>query len=375
MPEIWFWQRIVSPHIAGLAVALAEQGCDVHYVAENEMSPDRSSLGWSLPEMKGVDLRYVRRSKDVKDYVATSSASSVHLCQGVRANGTVSDAQKRLADRGLRHWVLMETIQDTGWIGPLKRFAYKGLFRRQQSRLNGVLAIGYGTPDWVTARGIPPKVVFPFAYFLRDRPVNFTSAPIVGMPFRFAFAGQFVGRKRLPMVVDALASLPCRQAELIVAGSGPLERIWRAYAERHLPGRVRWVGGLPSAIVLDMLGEVDCLVLPSRHDGWGAVVSEALMSGTPAICSDRCGAAGVVASSGVGGVFAHDNPAELASLLARAVASGPPTLEGRTSLAQWATSLGARTGARYLLNILAHVDGQASRPAPPWSERAQSCAA
>lgn len=49
------------------------------------------------------------------------------------------------------------------------------------------------------------------------------------------------------------------------------------------------------------MARADVLVLPSWHDGWGAVVSEALMAGTPAIASDACGSAGVVRASGVGG--------------------------------------------------------------------------
>lgn len=32
--SVWFWQRIVSPHMAGLASALAKRGCQVVYVAE-----------------------------------------------------------------------------------------------------------------------------------------------------------------------------------------------------------------------------------------------------------------------------------------------------------------------------------------------------
>ena len=39
--NIWFWQLIVSPHMAGLAKALAESGHSVTFVAQNEMSADR----------------------------------------------------------------------------------------------------------------------------------------------------------------------------------------------------------------------------------------------------------------------------------------------------------------------------------------------
>jgi glycosyltransferase involved in cell wall biosynthesis len=48
-------------------------------------------------------------------------------------------------------------------------------------------------------------------------------------------------------------------------------------------------------------------VLPSRFDGWGAVVNEALMVGTPVICSDRCGASDVIENGRNGYVFEADN--------------------------------------------------------------------
>ena len=57
----------------------------------------------------------------------------------------------------------------------------------------------------------------------------------------------------------------------------------------------------------EVICESDCLVLPSRYDGWGAVISEALMVGTPVICSDNCGAANVVTASNVGSVFSTND--------------------------------------------------------------------
>ena len=40
--------------------------------------------------------------------------------------------------------------------------------------------------------------------------------------------------------------------------------------------------------------EADLLVLPSRFDGWGAVVNEALGAGTPVLVSDLCGSSYLV---------------------------------------------------------------------------------
>jgi hypothetical protein len=55
--EFVFWQRIVSPHMAGLARELADRGATVTYVAERLVSEERSSMGWAAPLMKGVSLQ------------------------------------------------------------------------------------------------------------------------------------------------------------------------------------------------------------------------------------------------------------------------------------------------------------------------------
>ena len=98
------------------------------------------------------------------------------------------------------------------------------------------------------------------------------------------------------------------------------------------------------------------------------VVSEALMVGTPVICSTACGSAGVVGASGQGGVFNSGDRSELIDQLARAVAGGWVQEPDRIALADWATCLGAKAGAAYLANILHFVSGIGEKPAPPWSK-------
>ena len=118
------------------------------------------------------------------------------------------------------------------------------------------------------------------------------------------------------------------------------------------------------------MAEADVLVLPSLYDGWGAVVSEALMAGAPVIASDACGSAGVVQASGAGGVFCADDRDALEALLVRAIDAGPWPVPARRALAGWAQCLGAHAGAAYLERILAHTEGRAARPLPPWQSDA-----
>jgi glycosyltransferase involved in cell wall biosynthesis len=267
---------------------------------------------------------------------------------------------------GIVPWIAMETVDDTSALGFLKRRYYSSWFARAGQSVAGVLAIGHRTPEWLTDRGVPDEKLFPFAYFLEDQPELQASGPSGNGPFRVAFVGQFIDRKRLPLLVDALEQLKPAPTELVVVGSGPRVEEWRWYANRRLPGRITWLGKVDRSSIPGILRDVDCLVLPSKYDGWGAVVSEALLCGTQAVCSSSCGAAGVVACSGQGGVFTGDRPSDLASVLERIVTAGPPTLRERQALATWARCLGARAGANYFLEILSHMKGQRPRPLAPW---------
>lgn len=331
------------------------------------MSGDRAAQGWAVPDLPGVALVYAATPHAVHQTVAGAPLESVHICQGIRGNGLVSAAQRALAQRGLRQWVVMETVDDSGWRGILRRLEYRRLFMQRRRQVQGILTIGHRTPAWVAARGVPPDRVFPFAYFLPDAPSPPPNRQREPGPFRFVFAGRLIPLKRVDWLITALAGLADPAFELWLVGAGPEEAALRELAGRALGDRVRWLGQLPLPGVTAVMAQADCLVLPSVHDGWGAVVSEALMVGTPVICSDACGAAGVVRASGLGGVFGSADRAALSRLLAEALGKGPLPRAERGALAEWAGCLGGRAGAAYLLQILDHADGRSARPLPPWS--------
>lgn len=363
---VWFWQRIVSPHMAGLAVSLATSGRAVTYVAEQSMSADRAALGWKAPALDALTLRFAPDAAAATRLVATAPSGSIHICQGFRGNGVVGPARTALDKRGLRQWVVMETVEENGWVSTmLKRLEYSRLVRVWRDRIEGVLAIGDSAPAWLIARGMPAERVVPFAYFLSED-VALTPQRPADAPFRFLFIGQCIERKRIDLLIDALARLPELPFELFFVGAGPLETDLRRMAMASLGDRANWLGLRQIDEIPGIMADADCLVLPSRHDGWGAVVSEALMAGTPAICSDRCGAAGVVKASGQGGVFKSGNVDALAQLLGATIAQGRQSRQGRDALREWALCLAAPRGAEYLAAILDRPADAIGRLAPPW---------
>ncbi|CAG9177256.1 hypothetical protein LMG23992_03454 [Cupriavidus laharis] len=363
MLDLWFWQRIVTPHMAGLVSAIAARGHEVHYVAEEPISAKRADLGWDIPDLGKATLHLLSAEGGVSRLASQASPSSIHVCQGMRGNGYVSVVQRLLAESRLRQWVVMETVNDSGWLGAVKRLEYSRLLRTKGRAIEGILASGHATARWLIERGAPATRVYPFAYFLSGSQYSRDDGHASKAGIRFIFVGKFIKLKRLKFLITTLSKLKRKyDFELTVIGSGPLEESLRSEAMAMLPGRVRWVGRVRSPDIPALMATADCLVLPSTHDGWGAVVSEALMVGTPAICTDTCGAAEAVRYSTVGGVFGRDDAEGLLRLLERTIQAGPVHPDARRKTAAWAQCLSAEAGADYLAEILTGD----SVGVPPW---------
>jgi glycosyltransferase involved in cell wall biosynthesis len=217
----------------------------------------------------------------------------------------------------------------------------------------------------VIARGQQRASIFDFCYFLAPQKPKI--APLHDKEvFRLLFVGNLIKRKRVHLILETLAEMPAHVV-LDVVGDGPLRVELEVFADAHLPGRVTFHGARPMPEIPSFMRDADCLVLPSDHDGWGAVVSESMIVGTPVVCSDRCGASVVVRASGRGHVFETFTPRACTEALMAQVAAGASDDAERAALADWATCLTEEAGAAYLDAIITHLRHGHPRPAPPWN--------
>lgn len=364
---IWFWQRMVTPHMAYLAAALASRGHDITYVAEEEIAAERAALGWQLPDLRGVTLRFATSALEAAAQVERAPANTVHLTQGFRSNGNITSAQSAIKSRGQRHFIIMETVDQRGLPGLLKPALYFWHLHRWRSGLDGILAIGAETPAWLRRLAPASLHIFPFAYFLPAHPSLPSS--IGEMPFRFLFVGSLIPRKRLDLLLQVLGDFTTYNFEVEIVGDGPMRAQLEAQAQRILPGRTTFKGVLPISEIPSHMAQTDCLVLPSIHDGWGAVVSEAMMAGTPVICSSACGSRDVVQASGAGGVFDTFDTADLRRLVESTLVRGKIGSDKRLALRSWARCLSAEVGAAYLEALLTGEPTTGFIPPPPWERR------
>lgn len=364
--EIWFWQRILSPHMFHLAKALASAGIRTVYLVEESLSEDRLAQGWCVPEDGNVNVKVLHEFDSLESLVLQAPETAIHICQGLRKNGVVAEVQALLQKHNRRQWVILETINDSGFWGFLKRLEYKRLAILKRGHIEVLLAIGGNTPEWLMKRGFKQSKIFPFAYFLDtvEQPPDRTREKTT--PFAFLTVGQFIFRKRLDLILDALATLKDVNFTLGVAGTGPQEPQLKATGIQLLGSKLNWIGKVKHSDMPMVMKKADCLILASEFDGFGAVASEALIVGTPVICSNQCGVYEIASTSGHCAIFEAGDKHSLIRSIRKMFERGPISIEDRYALAEWATCLTAESGAQYLLDIVGHVERRLDRPEPPW---------
>lgn len=161
-------------------------------------------------------------------------------------------------------------------------------------------------------------------------------APVPAEPV-VVFAGRQIPEKRAPAVVPAVAWARRRVAGLrgLILGDGPdRDAVRAAIAAHDASGFVDAPGFVPTEEVEAALARALCMVLPSRREGYGLIVVEALSLGTPCVVvRDPDNAATELIEDGVNGFVAESvAPEELGAAILR-VHEGGAAL--RESTARW----------------------------------------
>ena len=140
-----------------------------------------------------------------------------------------------------------------------------------------------------------------------------------GEPYAL-FVGALQRRKDAPAAIEALALLGHGAPRLVVVGKdqGGGAEAERAVQRNGLAGRVEFRGHVPQAELAALYRGAACLVFPSRYEGFGLPVLEAMASGTPVVAT-TAGALPEVAG-GAAILVEERNPVALAGGIERAMA-------------------------------------------------------
>jgi glycosyltransferase involved in cell wall biosynthesis len=144
-------------------------------------------------------------------------------------------------------------------------------------------------------------------------------AAALALPERFVLSlATLEPRKGLDVLMDALATIGATAPQLLVVGQAGWGGVDPAAAARRAglpPGRLRVLGRLGDPELAVVLRRATLLVAPSRAEGFGLPVAEAMAVGTPVVCSDA--PALVEVAGGAAAVVPRDDAGALAAAIAK----------------------------------------------------------
>lgn len=264
---------------------------------------------------------------------------------------------------------------------PLETYPWwglKGLFRRLKwwyvlniSYGRKVKAIGYtGDLSYNSYRRsfVAKRRLFDFIYVTKPIDTSvFFSSENKNRPVRLLFVGQIIDRKNILYFTKVFQSLHLPDCTLSIIGTGPCVDELTALI-KNTPA-INYIGKLDNDEVKKRMCSSDVLVLPSKFDGWGAVVNEALQCGCRILVSDRCGVSSLMRNSEYGMVFKTEDKTDLIRCIKTLVNKEPLSIDIRSEIALWAQEhISGETVCPYFLDMCDYYfNNNKIKPTAPWN--------
>lgn len=340
-----FFQNCISPHQMPYIEALSEDRFveEVWVIAPRITYGHRADLGWPESWTHSTGKMHILLSptdKEVKELIAESIAKAEERGEKVVANFSGISAFpeiKRWLDISLSFNRLLRGIiteapfaKGKKYLLWLHRLHFLLTDYRYIRNIHYVFAIGEDCVSYYRGWSSHWRVI-PFMYCTQT-PSEVVSSELQDAgdkKLRILFVGALEQRKNVPFLLDALKDSGVDYS-LSIVGDGDLRADLEGQAvEKGI--QANFLGTCPNAEISRIMAAHDLLVLPSLHDGWGAVINEAASVGTLTACSSRCGARAIANY-----VFDLEQQNGLRQIIQAVAADMVALREQRTDRIEWA---------------------------------------
>ena len=284
----------------------------MHWCVAEELPRNYRERGYPVPDTGRVQVHVAPTAEQMASL--STIPGSVQVFFGLRGFALPLAAFQASLGAPVHRFLMTENRYEPGARLLPRWLVYTWDALRYRRHLSGVFCIGhsgrYGGARFFAACGYPADRIVPFVHVVDHTPVP--HVPVQRGHKEILYVGQLIPRKRVDVLLQAFARLELPSVRLRIIGQGVEEQNLQQLARQlGIADRVRFSPGMPNAQTVAAMADADVLVLPSRFDGWGAVVNEALMVGTPVVCSNRCGASDLVDNGRNGYVFEAGHVADL----------------------------------------------------------------
>lgn len=335
--RIWLLTNVPSPYQVDLMAAVAESS-DVH-VHVRYMRGDESQLrrqlfpgGSTVRVMLGIGPHSWRDEVRLHPGALWECAVGRFDCyvlSGLWTSITLLACAALLTLR-CKPWILWLERPRSDWNGarwmlssrmPASLLWSRNCIRRALlRRARSVLCIGSAARDAYAALGVPTEKLFVLPYCCDTARFEDVDPQRVGEVRRrynldgqtvLLFSGQMIERKGVDMLIEVFSRIARlrRNVALLLLGDGPRLADYERLVPADLRSRVSFAGWIRQAALPEHFAAASIFVFPSRHDGWGVVISEACAAGLPVVTTRQTGAAYDLVEDGRSGFIAErDDP-------------------------------------------------------------------
>lgn len=362
--KVCLWQFKPSLHQLALVEALYKQ-CELTWVIEQPvLDSSRANMGWFTNT--NVPYETISDFTSMQNFVNGLDNDVIHVFGGLRSSKNLNYSLSLLLTLKRRVYIQTEAPNYFGFKGFLRIIrGYIDNFKYYKN-IQGVFAIGSLGINFYQKILFDPAKVFKWGYFVKSNQyvsLDFNQSNLkVEDVFHMIFVGRLIKTKGVDVLLKSLLNISY-DFKLTIIGNGPEEKYLKniVYQSNLLKNKVEFFDFMKNEKVLNQIANSDLLVLPSiGKDGWGAVVSEALMQGTPVVASERCGSA-VLINDNRGQVFRTNSVKSLAFALKKQIRKGVVNTEVRNNIKNWSKSITGEVAAKYMLDV---IDNK--HPEAPW---------
>jgi glycosyltransferase involved in cell wall biosynthesis len=380
MLHVTIWMNMPSFHQSDLFAALAASGhVDLQVLFARPLTPERLNIGWQ-DDHQGYDHRFLNERAPILDALelAWSQRDRLHVINGIWAEPAFAAALCALMAGHATYAIYSEAPSPYRPRSPWKKMLQTLFGKLAVRHSTGLLPVARFAEEFYLGLGARSDHLYPFGYFRNaplGRPTRRDALPLrepkdeAGC--ELIFVGQLIERKGVDILLQALASLlgDYPRLQLAIVGDGrERESLQGASIRLGIANRVQFEGVIPADQIPARISQTNLLVLPSRWDGWGMVVNEALMTGVPVLVSDHCGAAEVVRDGCNGYIFHSGDPTDLQKKLREFLSRREAWPLLRCEAASMGKRILAEQASIYLIHCLEHMQGMSgAHPRPPWS--------
>jgi glycosyltransferase involved in cell wall biosynthesis len=374
--KLFFWQNVNSIHQSTFFKSLILSSHEVTLVVTESISLNRLKMGWNTPNIDGLKIIDISSSDNNWQIIIdeNSEKKSFHIFSGIGAFPKVYRSFKYALNKNCYIGVFTEPYDLRGVKGFFKQirgFYYKFAYEKN---IDIILTTGKLGLSQFQYWGFSEKKIAEWAYTVEESVNNLcdvlTPANDV---FNIMFAGSLIPRKGYDVLVDALIELDkCGidfSADLYCLPEDKTDFEIEVVKNNRLKDKIHFLPFLKNKDVRKKMIEYDVFILPSRHDGWGAVINESLAEGTPVIVSNKCGSSTLVQNNDFGVILEELTSEVVAKTIKNIIVNSRHTnISRRKEIKSWYNSnVSGSSMTNYFECILDYIFYDSFKPKAPWS--------